>query len=385
MDTSPSFTDSFRVLTAELLGRILIEGPCTISELAAEAAVSRPTIRRALDVLARAQLVAGAGARTADSGRPAEQYQLGPGQPGIIGVDIRPGSTHIAGGTTTGRLLARRDLDHEDIEDPTRSGRLLDGIEQTLAAMGEDSRPVAIVLGVPGIVDADGTILLSRMIRSWTGLALRRIVADRFPTARVRVENDMNLRALAELHGGAAQGVSDFVYLTDHGWLRPVVVHEGRIRHGAHHALGEDSSLSHLGLVPKMLRHGDQEWEFRDVPRALEAGELDPTWLPTFQAAWVQVLVVVRYLLDPEVLVIDGPPATTGEPQLTVLRELLSRRSTVGAPPRILAGRRGQDVTLHGALTLALRDAITAQLQVTDTPIPSIRDEIASAPQKGRP
>lgn len=373
-------TPSFRAVSAALLRRILDSGPCTITELADGAKVSRPTVRRGLDHLEHVQLVSPAGHRVPESGRPAEEYELGPGEPRVVGVDVRPTSTHLTCLSTTGRFHGRRDLHHDDIDDEHRLSGLLAAIDDLRQ---DGAAPLAIVLGIPGIVGADGSVLLSRMVPSWTGLALRERVTARFPTAHVRIENDMNLRALAEMHGGAAEGLADFVYLTDHGWLRPAVVLGGEVRHGAQHVLGEDNGLARAGVVPRMLRHGSEEWLFRDVALDLEAGRLDNSWLVPFHRAWADVLHVIRYLLDPEAVIIDGPPATTGTAELEDLRDRLAEHCTIGETPKILAGRRGEDVTLSGALTLALRDALRVLLQVEDPPVPPIHDGTTTA-RKGR-
>lgn len=375
--SAPEITDAFRALTSELFGRVIGSDPRTIAELSDGISASRPTVRRALDGLEAHSLIRTAGLRASDAGRPATQYQTGPGTPGVVGIDVRAFSTHITCTSTTGHILGRRDLTHEHADDDTRLDQALLSVETLMEDALEVAGPGrlhAVVLGVPGIVGPTGTIRLSRIIPSWTDLALAEIVAARFPSAQVRVENDMNLRALAAKHDGSAQGLDDFVYLTDNGHLRPAVVLDGRLRRGAHLTLGEDNSFTHVGLVPKTLRHDGQEVEFRRIALGLEDGTLAADWLPVLQGAPVDILLAIRYLLDPQAFIIDGPPATTGPAELESLRQRLAERTTIGDAPLILTDGRGQDATLHGALTLALRDALTATLQVSDPPIPRIHE-----------
>ena len=172
------------------------------------------------------------------------------------------------------------------------------------------------------------------------------------------MENETGLRALAAMHDGSAQGLHDFVYLTDNGHLRPAVVLGGHLRRGAHLTLGEDNSFTHVGLVPSTLRHDGLEVEFRRIALGLEDGTLDAGWLAVLQDALVDILLAMRYMLDPQAFIIDGPPATTGPAELESLRERLAERTTIGDAPLILTDQRGQDATLHGALTLALRDVL---------------------------
>jgi predicted NBD/HSP70 family sugar kinase len=369
---SPEPTDAFRTLSAQLLGRVLEAGPRTITELSDGLAASRPTVRRALDVLEDRALVRRAGLRVSDAGRPAIQYERGPGVACLYGIDVRAYSTHVTCASTTGRVLGRRDIPHAHVDEEGRLHALLDAVEELSSEVGDGRTPEVVVLGVPGIIGPEGRVILSRIIPGWTGLDLRTAVTDRFPVAQVRVENDMNLRAMAEVHGGSARGLEDVVYLTDHGHLRPAVVIGGRVRPGAHHVLGEDNSLSHVGLVPRTLRHQGRAVEFRRIALGLEDGTLEPSWLPVLQDALVDVLLTVRYLVDPQAFIIDGPPATTGPEQLRALRERLAARITIAEAPLILPVQHREDVALHGALTLALRDALTTMLEVLDPPIPSI-------------
>lgn len=376
--STPDTTDAFRALTAQILGRVVTSGPRTITELSEGLPASRPTIRRALDGLESSSLVRSAGLRASDTGRPAVQYERGPGSAGLIGIDARPFSTHIAGVTTSGHVHGRRDLHHDHVDDATRLPHAFRAVETLLTDAGADAEPRNIVLGVPGIVGPGGLIQLSRIIPSWTGLALGDLVSQRFPHAHVRVENDMSLRALAEMHSGSASGLTDFVYLTDNGHLRPAVVMDGRLRRGAHHALGEDNSLFHVGLVPRTLHHEGRAVGFRDIAPGLEDGTLDTSWLPVLQEALVDLLLTIRYLLDPQAFIIDGPTATTSPDALEELHARLAARTSIGEVPRILPAHRTSDVTLHGALTLALRDALTTMLQVAEPPVPSLLDDSRS-------
>lgn len=374
---APEITEAFRALSSELFGRVVDSGPRTITELSEGLSASRPTVRRALDGLESHSLIRAAGLRASDAGRPAVQYERGPGDPGLVGIDVRPLSTHIICTSTTGRVHGRQDLPHEHVDDDIRLEQVFRSVEALMDEVANDcgtGGPLAVVLGVPGIVGPSGTVRLSRIIPSWTGLPLRDIVSARFPTAQVRVENDMNLRALAAMHDGSAQGLHDFVYLTDNGHLRPAVVLGGHLRRGAHLTLGEDNSFTHVGLVPSTLRHDGLEVEFRRIALGLEDGTLDAGWLAVLQDALVDILLAMRYMLDPQAFIIDGPPATTGPAELESLRERLAERTTIGDAPLILTDQRGQDATLHGALTLALRDVLTTTLQVDDPPIPQILD-----------
>ncbi|BFO19830.1 hypothetical protein SHKM778_62180 [Streptomyces sp. KM77-8] len=105
-------------------------------------------------------------------------------------------------------------------------------VERTLKEAGAD-RLHTVGIGAPGLIDPS-----SGELRDSTGLPAwhRRLVAalqERLPEARVSVENETNLAALAEQRDGAARERDTFVLLwLGHGTGAAVIL-DGTLRRGA--------------------------------------------------------------------------------------------------------------------------------------------------------
>lgn len=115
-------------------------------------------------------------------------------------------------------------------------------VERAAKEAGAD-RLHTVAIGAPGLIDpATGELRVSSGLPEWH----RRLVAalgERFP-ARVLVENETNLAALAEQRDGAARDRDTFVLL----WLGlgtgAAVVLDGHLRRGASGGTGE------IGFLP---------------------------------------------------------------------------------------------------------------------------------------
>lgn len=116
-------------------------------------------------------------------------------------------------------------------------------VERALKESGAD-RLHTVGIGAPGLIDpASGELRDSSGLPAWH----RRLVAalqERLPEARVTVENETNLAALAEQREGAASDRDTFVLLwLGHGTGAAVVL-DGALRRGASGGTGE------IGFLP---------------------------------------------------------------------------------------------------------------------------------------
>src|SRR5665647_1485500 len=75
------------------------------------------------------------------------------------------------------------------------------------------SEVLAVGVGLPAPVDiATGTVSASGVLRSWDGVVVTDVLGSRLGVP-VRVDNDANLGALAEIRLGVARGLRNVVYL----------------------------------------------------------------------------------------------------------------------------------------------------------------------------
>lgn len=402
-------------LYATALGRILKHlsdhGATTINQLTEITAVSRPTVQRALAELEELGLAAETEHRPGGLGRPARTWSPQAGPQAVMALDIRPDLTRVRVCSLTGPVLIDHSLDHAllrvdssaagtpgtgapgadptapdtaapdtaamDIDVPPGGSALAVRILRRVRELLDDialapSAVLETVIGVSGIVDGNGAVVLSVHVPELTGVALGDLARSVVGLTSVDVENDMNLRAVGEMSTGSAQELSSFVYLTNHDFHRPAVVLGGELWHGTHHIAGEGDVLSRTGVLAADLTHDGRSVPYFATAALLEDGALGREWIGVLNTQLAAVMAVLCYALDPEAVIVHGGPLTTGTEALADLDERFGRFSRTRERPRLIAGTRGTELTMSGALALALRDALIRVLGVPDPPLPDL-------------
>jgi glucokinase len=97
-----------------------------------------------------------------------------------------------------------------------------------------------------GITQEDH-VLMAPNVPGWDHLAILQLVQQAFPTAPVRIENDVKAAAYAELRWGALAGVDVGLYLNLGTGIAAALVVNGCVMRGAHGSAGEIAyNLRHL-------------------------------------------------------------------------------------------------------------------------------------------
>src|SRR5256885_620604 len=158
--------------------------------------------------------------------RPSRRYQsvtclgLGAGLNLFVDPSKLFGDAIAAYGTDlAGRVVVERRLSFDAMgSGPEASlrelARVINGALAEFAAVG--ATIAGITVAVPGLVDvATGTVVVAPNLR-WYDVPVPRMLsaAGMATVMPVAVDNDANLAALAEYHGGVAAGTPDLVYLT---------------------------------------------------------------------------------------------------------------------------------------------------------------------------
>lgn len=243
MPASPS---TARAINDRLALRLLQqEGPLTAGQLKQLTGLSRPTVADLVERLTAAGLIAVVGeAGERRRGPNAKVYGIVADRAHLAALDVRTEGVAVAVADLVGRVLAEASV---PIGGDTGTGPAVEQavtlVEQVAKEAGAD-RLHTVGIGAPGLIDPS-----SGELRDSTGLPEwhRRFVAtlqERLPEARVSVENETNLAALAEQRDGAARDRDTFVLLwLGHGTGAAVVL-DGALRRGASGGTGE------IGFLP---------------------------------------------------------------------------------------------------------------------------------------
>ncbi|MGP4009454.1 ROK family transcriptional regulator [Streptomyces sp. 4N124] len=255
MPASPS---TARAINDRLALRLLQqEGPLTAGQLKQLTGLSRPTVADLVERLAAAGLIEVVGESGEQRRGPnAKVYGIVADRAHLAALDVRTEGVSVVVSDLLGRVLAEASV---PIGDDTGTGPAVEqavtlvecAVKEagTLAApprapAQEWGRLHTVGIGAPGLIDpADGELRDSSGLPEWH----RRLVAvlqERFPDARVNVENETNLAALAEMRDGAARDRDTFVLLWLGMGIGAAVVLDGRLRRGASGGTGE------LGFLP---------------------------------------------------------------------------------------------------------------------------------------
>ncbi|MFI6209846.1 ROK family transcriptional regulator [Streptomyces sp. NPDC051041] len=243
MPASPS---TARAINDRLALRLLQqEGPLTAGQLKQLTGLSRPTVADLVERLTASGLIAVVGESGEQRRGPnARLYGIVADRAHLAALDVRTESVSVIVSDLLGRVLAEASAPiGGDAGTGPAAEQAVALVEHTAKEAGAD-RLHTVGIGAPGLIDPAGGEL-----RDSTGLPAwhRRLVAalqERFPDARVSVENETNLAALAEQRDGAARDRDTFVLLWLGLGVGAAVVLDGALRRGASGGAGE------IGFLP---------------------------------------------------------------------------------------------------------------------------------------
>ncbi|MGW4197295.1 ROK family transcriptional regulator [Streptomyces sp. NPDC005004] len=269
MPASPS---TARLINDRLALRLLQqEGPLTAGRLKQLTGLSRPTVADLLERLAVSGHITVVGESGAQRRGPnARLYGIVADRAHLAALDVRTGGVYVLVSDLVGRVLAEVSV---PIDGEAGTGaaveRAVGAVEraaweavQGAGEGGPDSsggagvgtsmrqggpawgRLHTVGIGAPGLVDpATGELRDSSGLPAWHR-SLVAALQERLPGARVTVENETNLAAVAEQREGAARDRDTFVLLwLGHG-VGAAVVLDGTLRRGASGGTGE------IGFLP---------------------------------------------------------------------------------------------------------------------------------------
>ena len=304
-----------------------------------------------------------------------------------LGLDV--GGTKILGvaldgdGEVLHRIRAATPAGNDGV-----TGAILDLTDRLVDQVG---RPVALGLGLPGLVDRNGVLRYGPNVPGVLDLDLRGELTGRHRVP-VLIDNDASCAAVAEHRRGAARGRRHVVLVTQGTGIGGGLIIDDQLVRGANGFAGEPGHLvvdpagprcacgtdgcweayaSGAGLVNITRRHLEQGRAAGIVARAGTAGHLrgehvaaaladgDPDALAVLEefASWVALgLGNLVTLLDPELIVLGGGLTELSPHFLHRVAEQLPAAVLGGAhrpPVPVVAAQLGPEAGAVGAALLA--------------------------------
>lgn len=359
-------------LLRTLNGRAILEalarsGPQTRAELMATTGLSRTAVTQVLRMLDNAGAVAAAGVDRDTRGPAAGRVGLHPRLGFAAAVHVDHHAAHVVLVDATGAVRAEQ---HAAFPSDDRVGHiaaLIDGCRRALKG------PVHLaVIGVPGIVTPEGGI---RDDLGPDGGAFRSALADTLGCP-VRVENDVNLAALAELTAGAGGELASFALLHLDDGLGAGIVIAGTLHRGFSGVAGEVAYLPQTPLpigapIVNDAVVGDLALGLGldvDAPllthlEAAAAGdEAAQKLVAEVGRRIVLIAGSVGLVLDPEAFILGGDAV---HPMLVAAVDRTAAEYAAQLPLRFLVSSFGPEAPLVGAVgeaASALRAALFTRL-----------------------
>ena len=310
----------------------------------------------------------------------------------LLGVDvggtgIKMGAVEVRGSPQVLASDVLLDFSHRRASDVL--GDVADRLRSLCANAGWTAAD-GVGVGSAGLVRRDhGDVVFSPNLPNWAGASIRETLAGHL-NLPVRVDNDVNVFALAEWLWGAGERSREAVFLTLGTGIGGALIAGGRLVRGAAGFAGElghstlvlggiecpcgnqgcaERYVGNKGIVDAARRHPDfaEDSLLRDAdsltPRTLslaanQGSKVGREVLAEVGRGLGGLLVTVVNILNPERVVIGGGVAQAGALVLDPAREHVARHSLVArhSPPEILAATLGERAGLLGAAALLLDD-----------------------------
>lgn len=346
-----------------LLELIAFLQPVARPELTAQSGLSRTAVTQTVAELVSRGAVAEIGIDTARRGPAAQLYGINSELAFALAIDIGHHQFHIRLIDVLGNLVAERSGKCPPTS--ATSQDLVDSLMEQVQALPLDGLPVSLaVVGVPAVVSpSDQSLSLAEsMPQAGENLAPLLEAALGMP---VRLDNDVNLAAVAELHQGEGQKSNNFLYLSVGFGLGAAIVMDGRVQAGWRGAAGE------LSYLPGTNWRTDGVLGAASVATDAAKAGLDPSLTPEEIFAMARqgnelaretvtatahrlalVAATVSLVIDPERIILGGSIGANTDLLLPPLLESLHTdfpESTV----TITASQVGKSAVLEGASHLA--------------------------------
>lgn len=354
--------------------------PHTKAELADITGLARSTISLRLDPLIELGLITPAASATSTGGRPSARLLLNEASFVVAGVDF--GATHAVAALADldGKILVSIDTKRHIADGPEVCLRwMIEELKHLLSGLGLDqSRLLAIGIGVPGPVEhSSGKPANPPIMPGWDGFDIPARVNHEL-TAKVLVDNDVNVMALGERHT-TYPDVDHLIFLKAATGIGSGIISDGHLQRGAQGTAGDIGHvrvsrgdniactcgnfgcLEAVAGAPAVIANvnaaGLPLRNSSDLIDATKRGKVEAIQAVRQAGRDIgEVLSTCVSLLNPEIIVIGGSLSSAGEHLIAGIRESVYSRSMPLASENlsIVQSKTGREVGIIGASVMAI-------------------------------
>jgi predicted NBD/HSP70 family sugar kinase len=360
----------------KVLEMIRTAAPISRAEISRRAGISKPTVSTALQSLLDAGLVREANHKPDGPSYGAVFFEPVPEAALVIGIDL--GARFLRGAICDldGKILARHDLETGPLEAETAIETIASLCTSLRAASGLPTTSVdGVVVGVPGVVDADtGRVEVVTSVSGLRGREFGSELQERLGLPVV-IENDINLSAVGEHWSGVARGVDDFAFLSVGTGVGAGIILRGELHTGRHGAAGEidliaadrneelDACAHAVSKLAAEMASGPADtalqlpFETRQIFAAARGGDRVALAVTDEVARRIALnIVALSAVVDVTPVVLGGGIGANGDLLLAPIQARLNE--WLPYPPRVEVSSLGDAAVLSGALGVGLRAAL---------------------------
>ncbi|HEX7057087.1 MAG TPA: ROK family transcriptional regulator [Bacilli bacterium] len=228
-----------------VLQTIMAHNPISRADISGKTGLNKATVSSLVNELMSAQLVYETGLGASSGGRKPVMLMFRQTAGFAIGIDL--GVNYVLALLTdlNGNVIkeTRKELSDHSVE---QAANLLTDTIRELAEIAPES-PYGIVgigVGVPGVVDVEGTILSAPNL-GWKNVPLRKMLAERF-LFPVIIDNEANAGAWGEKQFGAGKNSANMLYVSVGIGIGVGVVIQHELYRGAGGFAGE---AGHMAII----------------------------------------------------------------------------------------------------------------------------------------
>lgn len=389
-------------IEAAVVAAIRRRGPLSRTDLSTQLDYSRASVTGIVGRMLDARILTEAGEGKSAGGRRPFLLDVNPGLGYVAGVDIGATSLDVAVADFRGAVLERA-AEPADVRGRPDEflARVADLVTELLARRGAAPGDlIGLGVGVPGPVEfVPGVLIAPPLMPLWEGFPIKGSLRERFPAARVAVDNDVNIMARGEHQAGAGRGLDHFLFIKIGTGIGCGIISHGEVYRGADGAAGDvghicvdyNGPVCHCGnqgcleimaagpAIAAAARARAESGESAFLAaRLAERGALTAVDVGDAAAAGDRaaleiirrsgrmiggVLATLVNFYNPQAVFIGGGVAHIGNGLLSAIRQATLRRATALSTRRLRVeySALGEDAGVIGGIWLALEHAFVVK------------------------